>query len=48
MKEFVRIDNAANRVYAGSVIVNDGNARYFEAAAGRSAYVGVEIVRRFP
>ncbi len=47
-KEFVRIDNVANRVYAGSVIVNEGNGRYFEPAAGRSAYVGVEIERRFP
>jgi iron complex outermembrane receptor protein len=48
LKEFIRIDNVANRVYAGSVIVNEGNGRYFEPAAGRSAFVGVEIVRRFP
>ena len=47
-KEFVRIDNAANRVYAGSVIVNEGNGRYFEAAAGRSLFAGVALVRRFP
>lgn len=47
LKEFVRIDNLTNRVYAGSVIVNEGNRRYFEAAAGRSAFVGVELVRRF-
>ena len=47
LKEFVRIDNLTNRVYAGSVIVNEGNGRYFEAAAGRSAFVGVELVRRF-
>ena len=46
--EFVRIDNVANRVYAGSVIVNEGNGRYFEAAAGRSLYAGVTFVRRFP
>ena len=48
LKEFVRIDNVANRVYAGSVIVNEGNGRYFEAAAGRSIYAGVTLVRRFP
>jgi iron complex outermembrane receptor protein len=32
-----RLDNVADRVYAGSVIVNEGNGRYFETAAGRSA-----------
>ncbi len=48
LNEFVRIDNVANRVYAGSVIVNEGNGRYFEAAAGRSLYAGVAFVRRFP
>lgn len=47
LKEFVRIDNLTNRVYAGSVIVNQVNGRHFEAAAGRSAFVGVELVRRF-
>ncbi len=48
INEFVRIDNVTNRVYAGSVIVNEGNGRYFEAAAGRSLYAGVTFVRRFP
>jgi iron complex outermembrane receptor protein len=32
----VRVDNVADRAYAGSVIVNDGNGRYFEPAAGRT------------
>ena len=31
-----RIDNAANRQGAGSVIVSEGNQRFFEPAAGRS------------
>jgi iron complex outermembrane recepter protein len=35
IKEFVRIDNLTRRVYAGSVIVNDGNSRFFEPALGR-------------
>jgi iron complex outermembrane receptor protein len=48
LNEFVRIDNVSNRVYAGSVIVNEGNGRYFEAATGRSLYAGVTFVRRFP
>lgn len=47
-REFVRIDNVADRSYAGSVIVNEGNNRFFEPGGGRSLYVGVELVRRFP
>jgi iron complex outermembrane receptor protein len=31
-----RIDNALDRRYAGSVIVNEGNGRFFEPAPGRS------------
>ena len=31
-----RIDNVLDRRYAGSVIVNEGNGRFFEPAAGRS------------
>lgn len=45
--QFLRIDNLAGRRHGGSVIVNEGNARYFETAPGRSAYVGVALVRRF-
>jgi iron complex outermembrane recepter protein len=32
----VRVDNALDRRYAGSVIVNEGNSRYFEPAPGRT------------
>jgi iron complex outermembrane receptor protein len=39
---FARIDNAFDRHYAGSVIVNDTNGRYFEPAAGRSVMVGLK------
>jgi iron complex outermembrane receptor protein len=31
-----RIDNVTDRRYAGSVIVNEGNGRFYEAAPGRS------------
>ena len=31
----VRADNLFGKKYAGSVIVNEGNGRYFEPAAGR-------------
>ncbi|MDB5884529.1 MAG: TonB-dependent receptor [Polaromonas sp.] len=36
-----RIDNLLGKTYAGSLIVNDANARYFEAAPGRRLFVGV-------
>jgi iron complex outermembrane receptor protein len=32
----VRLDNLFDKKYAGSVIVNEGNGRYFEPAAGRT------------
>jgi iron complex outermembrane receptor protein len=35
-----RLDNATDRRWAGSVIVNDGNQRWFEPAAPRSWLVG--------
>jgi iron complex outermembrane receptor protein len=40
-EEFVRVDNLFDRVYAGSVIVNDTNARYFEPAPTRAWLGGV-------
>ena len=43
----MRGDNRADRRYAGSVIVNEGNARYFEPAAGRTWLVGFNAALRF-
>ena len=40
---FLRIDNLFDRRYIGSVIVNDGNGRYFEPAPGRSVMLGVRV-----
>jgi len=40
--ELIRIDNIADRRYAGSVIVNEGNGRFFEPSPGRTAMVGVQ------
>jgi iron complex outermembrane recepter protein len=37
--EFARLDNLANRAYVGSVIVNETNSRFFEAAPGRTAFI---------
>lgn len=38
---FVRGDNLSDRRYAGSVIVNESNARYFEPAPGRIWLAGL-------
>lgn len=40
---FVRIDNLLDRTYSGSVIVNESNRRFYEAAAGRTLLAGVRI-----
>jgi iron complex outermembrane receptor protein len=46
-REFLRIDNLAGRNYVGSVIVNEGNQRYFEPAPGRTWLVGVNAAYAF-
>jgi iron complex outermembrane receptor protein len=38
---FGRLDNVFDRNYAGSVIVNESNRRFFEPAAGRRLFVGL-------
>ena len=38
-----RLDNLANRRYIGSVIVDDGNSRYFEPGPGRAVMLGAEL-----
>ena len=38
---FGRVDNLLGRKYAGSVIVNEGNARFFEPAPGRTWTAGL-------
>ncbi|MBB3227914.1 iron complex outermembrane receptor protein [Luteibacter sp. Sphag1AF] len=40
---FARVDNLADRHTIGSVIVNDGNGRYYEPAPGRSFLAGVDL-----
>ncbi len=41
LKEFLRVDNLGDRQYAGSVIVNESNQRFFEPAPGRNSLVGI-------
>ncbi|MEY4413510.1 MAG: hypothetical protein RIQ53_803 [Pseudomonadota bacterium] len=42
-----RVDNAAGRVHVASVIVNDGNQRYFEPGAPRSLLVSARWQHRW-
>lgn len=43
MTGFLRIDNVFDRRAIGSVIVNDGNGRYFEPAPGRGFGAGLRV-----
>jgi iron complex outermembrane receptor protein len=47
LNAFARIDNLFDKRYIGSVIVNEGNARYFEPAPGRNWTVGMGGAYRF-
>ena len=38
---FARVDNLFDKTYASSVIVNDGNRRFYETGPGRSMFMGV-------
>ena len=44
---FARVDNLFDRRYAGSLIVNERNGRYFEPAPGRNWAVGFDAAYRF-
>ncbi|MGV8931240.1 MAG: TonB-dependent receptor family protein [Luteimonas sp.] len=44
---FARINNIFHRDIIGSVIVNDGNGRYFEPSPGRGWNVGLEVGKTF-
>lgn len=44
---YARIDNLFDREYIGSVIVNEGNDRYFEPAAGRNWSAGISLSYAF-
>ena len=42
LRAFGRIDNALDRAYVGSVIVNEGNGRFYEPGPGRTFMVGAQ------
>lgn len=47
MELFARLDNIFDRRYIGSTIVNAGQNRYYEPAAGRSGTAGLTISHTF-
>ena len=47
LNAFARVDNLFDRQYVGSVIVNDGNDRYFESAPGRNWSTGINLRYNF-
>jgi iron complex outermembrane recepter protein len=47
LSEFLRVDNLTDRNYAGSVIVNETNARYYEPSPRRNMTVGVQASLQF-
>jgi iron complex outermembrane receptor protein len=46
-EQLLRVDNATDRRYSGSVIVNEAQRRYFEPAPARNWVVALVIRRRF-
>ncbi len=42
LRVFARVDNVLDRAHVGSVIVNDGNRRFYEPGPGRRFGLGVE------
>jgi iron complex outermembrane receptor protein len=47
LNTLARIDNLTNQHDVGSVIVNEGNSRYYEPSPGRSALLSVQLTRVF-
>ncbi|MBJ7517675.1 MAG: TonB-dependent receptor, partial [Stenotrophomonas sp.] len=42
LRVFARVDNLLDQAYIGSVIVNDGNGRYYEPGPDRRGSLGVQ------
>lgn len=47
LRGFARLDNVFDRQYVGSVIVGDGNGRFYESAPGRNWLAGVSAKYAF-
>jgi iron complex outermembrane receptor protein len=42
LRSFARVENVLDKTYVGSVIINEGNGRYFEAAPARTSMIGLQ------
>jgi iron complex outermembrane receptor protein len=47
VRTFARVDNLFDKEYVGSVIVNDGNGRFFEPADGMNWSAGLSLTKAF-
>jgi len=47
ISEYVRMDNVGDRNYVGSVIVNEGNGRFYEPSPRRSMSGGIQATLQF-
>jgi len=47
ISEYARMDNLADRNYVGSVIVNEGNGRFYEPSPRRSISAGIQATIQF-
>jgi iron complex outermembrane receptor protein len=47
LSTLARVDNLTDRMAVGSVIVNEGNKRYYEGAPGRSLLLGASVTKVF-
>ena len=47
VRTYARIDNLFDKNYVGSVIVNDGNGRFFEPADGLNWSAGLSVTKAF-
>ena len=47
LETLVRVDNATDKTYAGSVIVNDANGRYYEPGAPRNTLASLRLLQRW-
>ncbi|MEG0488260.1 MAG: TonB-dependent receptor, partial [Acinetobacter sp.] len=47
VRSFARVDNLFDQDYVGSVIVNDGNSRFFEPADGLNWSAGLSVTKQF-
>ena len=45
--EYLRVDNVGDKQYAGSVVVNDANLRFYEPAPGRNYVAGLQAKYSF-